>query len=514
MLGPAFIVAAALLAAGLIWLARPPRRRGSGDLRLHRLADGIYLYRGFFSNSAVFVLERGVVIVDTQVSPLAARRLREAIERVTDRPIRYVVNTHYHGDHTGGNSVFSEAETIGTEDCLRYVHERDPERREYAETFGLLFGEYHPTQPPSRTFRERLVLDDLGEPVEILQLGRAETPDACVVWLPRRRAIATGDGVATIHYPYLGVPLLDEGLRGDGEWIAYLERIRDLAPRLLLPGHGTPLVGARQVRARLDLLRRLFGDLVSAVRRELSRGTELPALVERVDRELAHYRRMPELEEHTVSQRFAIYRCVNNLLPERAGKGWWHDLRPSVVKRASAAESERELAAGGDVVARAAELAERGRRPLAIGVLEAWLARVPDDALAWATLADVLFDGSRGLRPAVDATEYVKASTEAARQALVLDPGSPLGLLVYGIAEVFGAMVLAQPMGAGIARIERALASGRLTRAQQVKARFFLGKAHQLELRPERADHHYRLALPMPLRPLYRLVRERLYAYP
>jgi cyclase len=504
----------ALLAAGAAWLSRPPLRRGSGDLRLHRLGDGTWLYRGYFSNSVVFVLPRGVVVVDTQVSPLAAARLRAEIERVTDLPIRYVVNTHYHGDHTGGNAVFPEAETIGTEGCLRFVHERDDERREYAETFGLVFEDYHPTAPPTRTFSGRLVLDDLGEPVEILQLGRAETPDACVVHLPARRAIATGDGVATIHYPYLGVPLLDEGLRPDGEWVGYLQAIRDLRPTLLLPGHGIALAGERRIAARLDLLVRLYRDLLGAVERELAAGTPIPALVERVDRELAHYKKMPELEEYTVSQRFAIYRCVNNLSPDRRGKGWWHDLRPSILRRASVEEGERELAGGGDVLARAAALAGGGRRPLAIALLEAMVRREPERADAWALLSDVLFDGSRGIRPTVDATEYISAATRAAREALARDPDSPLGLLTLGIAEVFGAMVLAQPMARGIARIERSLASGRLDRVQRQKARFFLGKAHQLELRPAQADGHYRQALPGPLRPLFPLLRQRIYAYP
>ena len=107
-----------------------PTGRQSGDLRLlHPIAPGVSLYRGFFSNSAVLVLPEGVVVVDTQVSPVAARRLRQAIERAYARPFAFVLNTHYHGDHSGGNAAFTEAPVIATDETARFVRERDGERR-------------------------------------------------------------------------------------------------------------------------------------------------------------------------------------------------------------------------------------------------------------------------------------------------------------------------------------------------------------------------------------------------
>jgi glyoxylase-like metal-dependent hydrolase (beta-lactamase superfamily II) len=486
----------------------PPRRRPAGDLRLHRLADGVFLYRGYFSNSAVLVGDGGVVVVDTQVSPLAAQRLRDAIARVTALPVRYVVNTHYHGDHSGGNALFPEAQVVATDETARFVVERDGERLEYARTFGLEFETLHPTAPPTRTFSGRLDLDLGRDRFELLQLGRVETPDACIVHWPARRVVACGDGVATIDYPFLGVPFLDEGLRDDGSWIGFLDAIAALRPSLLLPGHGPPLVGERAIAARLQLLRALFTDLLGAVKEELARGTPLEPLVERVQARLSRYPSLPSLREYTVSQRFAIYRCVNNLLPERRGRGWWGDLRPSVIRRAPPppVDDARALVA-------AAGLARAGRRPEAIALLEAHLARDPA-AAAWGLLADVLFDGARAVRPTVDATEYLAAAGEAARRALALDPGEPLALLNLGALDVFGAMVLAQPMARGLARLERALAAPALTREQRSKAAFFVGKAHQMELRDGEADRWYRLALPRWARPFYPLLRQKMRAYP
>ena len=496
-------ITAAVGALGLWRLSRGPTFRAAGDLKLHRVADKVYMYRGFFSNSAVLEMPGGVVVVDTQVSPRAARRLKACIQEVTDQPITHVFNTHYHGDHTGGNAEFTDVEVIASADTLRFVHERDDERFEYTDTFGLVFQELHPTIPPNRTFEGSLALD-VGEPLEVHQIGRVETPDASVVWWPRRRVIACGDGVATYHYPYLGVPFLDEGLRDDGEWTGYLRAIRSWNPEVLIPGHGPALVGRRRIHQRLDLLVALFEALLSEVKSELGKGTPIPDLIEVVDRRLARFRRRRDLGEHTVGQRFAIYRAINNLLPERAGKGWWDDLRPSVIRRVLPGPLPNEVAP------RIRRLLPR-RRPEAIGLLEAWLAVRAEDAEAWGLYADTLFDGARGVSPKVDATEFVRAAVRASRRGLDLDPEEPRCLLNLGCAEVFGGMILGQTMDPAIDKIERALTAS-LWPAQRRKALFFLGKAHDVEGHPKERDAAWRRLLPGRLG--LPLVREWLRAYP
>ena len=513
------LLAMVALVGGALLLSRPPKNRSSGDLALHALGDGVYMYRGFFSNSAVLVLDDGVVVVDTQVAPIGAKRLRAEIAKITEKPVRFVVNTHYHGDHTGGNGLFPEAEIVATEETARYVVERDEERVEYAHTFGLEFQEVHATGKPTRTFEGETTLTIGDDEVHVLQLGRVETPDACVVHWPKRRVVACGDGVATHDYPYLGVPFMDEGLRDDGSWIGYLRAIRDLKPRVLIPGHGPPLVGESVIAARLDLLIALFTDLMASVKDELAKKTPLPELVERVDAKLAHYRARSDLAEHTVSQRFAIYRCINNLLPERKGHGWWRDLRPSVIARADAADTERALAelSGPGISERALAIAARNR-PLAISVLETHLLADPNDAAAHGVLSDVLFDGMPSARksgkPFVDCMEYVAASSKAAKAALAIDDGEPRALLNLGAAEVFGAMVLSQCMSSGIDKLERAMRSPILSASQKRKGAFFLGKAHHLEQRDEQSDRWFRALLPAPTRALFPLIRARLRAYP
>lgn len=460
---------AAALGLGLVWW----RLGGfTPDMRLHRLAPDVYVYRGFFSNSAVFVMPSSVVVIDTQTTPEAGARLRRLIAEVTPKPVRTVINTHYHGDHVGGNAAFPEAEVIAPKLTARFVAERDGERLEYCETFGLSVQEVPPVRPPDRGFEGRLELDVDGETLVLAQLGRVETPDAAVVWWPSRRALAAGDGVATDQYPWLGVPFLDEGLQDDGEWLAYLDAIDALGPRVLIPGHGAPLVGAARIRRRLRLLRRLLTDLLESVRAEIERATPFPELVERVDAALAHYRRRSDLRERVVSQRFAIYRAYNSVHPDRRGQGWWRDLRPSVLDRPDPGWQEHKARA----------------------------ASSPEQAARWAELAWYELERAFATRPIVDGTEWMRVAAISTGQALGLDPADPTALLCRGVIDVWGALVTSQPMDGPLNTLEAALRSDALTGRQRRVALFFLAKAHQAAGRDAECARHFRSLLPWPLR--------------
>lgn len=506
-------LAAAGLGFGALW-----RKVGgtTGDLRLHRLAPDVWVYRGFFSNSAALVLPEGVAVVDTQTTPAVGARLRGQIARVTPRPVRWVINTHYHGDHVGGNNAFADAEIVAPEETARLVVERDQERVEYCHTFGLLLQDVPAVRRPDRTFRGRTTLESGGETLEIMQLGRCETPDAAVVWWPSRRALMAGDGVATDQYPWLGVPFLDEGLQADGEWLRYLDGIAALRPRVLIPGHGRPLVGERHIQARLELLRRLLGELLETVRGELAKGAELPAVVERVDQRLAPFRLRPDLVERVVSQRFAIYRAINSLSPERRGRGWWQDLRPSAIRRAPPAELEAALAGLPEeaVPGRAAEALAAGERPLALALLERHLARHPEDGPAWALLSEVQVASAFSTKPIVDGMEYARHAAQSTTRALELVPDHPLARLNRGVLEAWSALVTGQDVDGPVAHLQAAVASGALTRAQEQRACFFVARALDAAGREAEAAPWFARLLPWPLRWLGPLLLPRLRTLP
>lgn len=509
------LLGAGLAAAGLGW-AYQKTGGTTGDLRLHRLGPDVYIYRGFFSNSGALVLKDRVVVVDTQTTPQVGARLAAEIARVTPHPVRVVINTHYHGDHVGGNAAFPDAEIIAPADTARYVHERDQERVDYCHTFGLLLQDVPPVRPPDRTFDGSLDLDLDGERLELRQLGRVETPDAAVVWWPRRRAVLVGDGVATDQYPWLGVPFLDEGLQDDGQWVGYLQKIKALRPEILIPGHGQPLVGEARIARRLDLLSALLTDLMETTRAEIAAGTELPELVHRVDTRLARYRTRKDLVERVVSQRFAIWRAYNSLHPSRRGKGWWHDLRPSAIRRAPDAEvaAATQGKAGEALHALINTWIAQNRLPLALSAAEQAVAQDPNDGEGWALLAEAAVRGALSTRPIVDGMEYVRLAARAARRALDLEPHNPVALLNLGAMEGWSALVTGQDQGPALDRLRAALASDDLDRSQRQRAWFFLARAHQAEGRDADANAAYAQLLPGPLRLLAPILVPRMWTLP
>lgn len=478
-----FAVLATLLMGGfllLVWLGRPRGSGQSGDLRLHAVARDVYLFRGYFSNAVVWVLPERVVLIDTLISPETARMMRAAIQAVTPKPITHVILTHYNGDHVGGTTEFPEAELICTEETARLMVERDDERRTYVEAFGLIAHAYPPVAKPTRTFSGSLTLELDGETLELRQLGAVETADACVVWWPARRALAVGDGVATAGFPFTGAPVVDEGLRDDGQWIGFLERVEALGADVLLPGHGPALVGRGRIAARLALLRQVFGDVVRVTCEERARGGAVPDMVARAEARLQKWANHPDLKQNVATLRFAIFRVLNGLDASRRGRGWWWDFRPSPLSDAERAWTSADPAAWGERA-----LAMVGR-----------VAKAPS---------------------VVEGTDFFKEAVRCARAGLALGASGgaqePRCLLVLGMLEVWSAVLLGQPMAPGQQALQAALAQG-LGGSDQRKAMFFLGKSHQYTQNDAEADRCLRLALPRWLRWAWPLLRPRLRSVP
>jgi cyclase len=222
---------------------------------LEPLADDVYAYvqpgGGWCVNNAGLVVgaER-VVLVDTAATESRARRLRAAVEDVSPGGVDFVVNTHFHGDHTFGNGQFTPRAVV-------VAHEQT--RADSAES-GLHLRQLWPQVAwgdtpltlPSLTFRDGLTLHTGGPRVELIQVGPAHTETDVVAWVPDRSVLFAGDVVWSGVTPYILMGSVTGSLRA-------LERLRALEPRTVVPGHG-PVGGPELLdftEAYLRLLQRL-----------------------------------------------------------------------------------------------------------------------------------------------------------------------------------------------------------------------------------------------------------------
>lgn len=209
----------------------------SGSARAPELSEvspGIWAYvqpdgSWYLNNSAFLVGESGVVLVDTTSTERRACALLDAVASVTAAPVRTLVNTHHHGDHSHGNWLLPAATIVGHDRC-----------RDEMVTAGLLGTALFPDvewghieiAPPFVTFADRLTVwvDDLE--VQLLHFGvPAHTTNDVVAWVPSRRVLLAGDLVFNG-----GCPLVMQG--SVAGWLSVLPSLRALDAERVVPGHG------------------------------------------------------------------------------------------------------------------------------------------------------------------------------------------------------------------------------------------------------------------------------------
>lgn len=496
-------------------------RAATGDFRLHRVVDGVWIFRGYFSNSAIVACGDRVVVVDTQVSSRAAQKLRRAIRNQIGLSVECVINTHHHGDHMGGNQEFADVPIHASELTNRWAVERDDHRLQYSQAFGLIYQEEETIRLANETFAQSRTLSINQAKVEIMHLGKAETEDAVVAWFPAQRVVACGDSVATVDFPFMGTPFLDEGLHADGEWVKVLKKILELKPQILIPGHGPAIVGEAKIRERILLIVELFAALISETEsaiklvgaNEHSAKAATEEIVALAESRLQRFAKMPALRQKTLSLRFGIYRSLNSLLPSQKGRGWWYDLRRPLLKPVS---SQDEVALLQSHSAKFLELALTGHNDLEkIARLKLYCDRHADDIGAQEKLIELAFLAAGKIRPTVDASELMVCSSQAARALLQRDSHNLTANLYLACAEVIGAMVLAHDMSGPLARMTDVVNRSReLNFTQKTLARFFYAKAYQMVDDYTLADQWYRMCLPFGLRWLFVFLKNKMYRFP
>jgi cyclase len=280
------------------------------SVRFEKIADGVYYATGGTgSNDTVIVNDNDVVLVDDGTTPGSARALVEDIRLLTPKPIKFVVNTHFHYDHTDGNQIFGPDVLIIGHDYIRHaISTLDILHREPFNTSQLInvpariktlntqigaetdatkkaalqkqlastektwdeLKEIKPT-PPNLTFDSKMTLVRGSREIQILFLGRGHTDGDTLVYLPRERILCTGD-------------LMESGpaYMGDGEfdeWIATLDRVKQIDFAWDLPGHGFPFAEKTRITAWQSYL----GDLITQATALRKQGVPVEEAAKRMD---------------------------------------------------------------------------------------------------------------------------------------------------------------------------------------------------------------------------------------
>lgn len=242
-----------------------------------KLSDNAYAYTAEGDpNTGVIVGDDAVLVLDTQATPVMAQDVIRRIREVTDKPIKYVLLTHYHAVRVLGASAYQPQQIIASQDTYDLIVERgEQDKASEIGRFPRLFRNVESVPPgltwPTITFTGKMTLW-LGQlEVQLLQLGRGHTKGDTVAWLPQQKILFSGDLVEFDATPYAG----DAYFR---DWPQTLDNIAALKPQKLVPGRGAALTTPEQVQAGLAGTRAFIADVYESVKAGAAAGQDLNAV--------------------------------------------------------------------------------------------------------------------------------------------------------------------------------------------------------------------------------------------
>ncbi|HEX2568598.1 MAG TPA: MBL fold metallo-hydrolase [Polyangia bacterium] len=257
----------ALLLVGRSWPAQAADDEfDKVEIKVHKVAGNIYMLEGEGGNIGVSVGPDGIVIVDDEFAPLAPK-IKAALRSVgQDKPLKFVLNTHYHGDHTGGNVVFGESAPI-------IAHENV--RNRLASASKARNGRERPPAPktalPVITFHDTVSVHINGEEIRAIHFPAGHTDGDSMIYFVGSNVVHTGDDFVTYGYPFIDLAA-GGSVKG---LVANWDKAFALLPAdvKVIPGHG-PISTLADVRRFIGMLK----DAIAAVSSGMKQGKNLEQL--------------------------------------------------------------------------------------------------------------------------------------------------------------------------------------------------------------------------------------------
>ncbi|MBX9833740.1 MAG: MBL fold metallo-hydrolase [Burkholderiaceae bacterium] len=244
-----------------------------------KLSDHAYAYTAEGDpNTGIIIGDDAVMVIDTQATPVMAQDVIRRIREVTDKPIKYVLLSHYHAVRVLGASAYGAEHIIASEDTRDLIVERgqfdkDSEIGRFPRLFQNVESVPDGLTWPTMTFNKKMTLWLGSVEVQLLQLGRGHTKGDTVAWLPQEKILFSGDLVEFDATPYAGDAYFKD-------WPQTLDNLAALKPEKLVPGRGAALQTPEQVQAGLAGTRAFISDLYESVKASAAQGEDLRKVYE------------------------------------------------------------------------------------------------------------------------------------------------------------------------------------------------------------------------------------------
>ncbi|HXS92796.1 MAG TPA: MBL fold metallo-hydrolase [Steroidobacteraceae bacterium] len=231
------------------------------EIKVTKVAGNVYLLEGAGGNIAASVGDDGIVIVDDQFAPLADK-IRAALKGITTKPLRFIINTHYHFDHTGGNLPFHDATIIAHDNVRKRLAQAN-----VVGNGGSAMKMDQPANPPEAlpviTFAHDVTLHVNGEDIRALHAPSGHTDGDSIVFFPKSNVVHFGDDFVRYGFPFIDI----NGGGSSKGMIAALENAMTQLPKdvKVIPGHGA-LATLDDVRSFVTMLKETRGVVEKGVK--------------------------------------------------------------------------------------------------------------------------------------------------------------------------------------------------------------------------------------------------------
>jgi glyoxylase-like metal-dependent hydrolase (beta-lactamase superfamily II) len=275
---------------------------------VQKLAENVYVLQSSgvqagMGNIGVFAGDDGIVLVDSQLVELGPK-IDAALKTISDKPVKYVLNTHWHGDHTGGNAYWGKTAVLIAQDNVPKTMQKKPDRR----ITDL------PVSLPTVTFANQFALHINGGEVRAMYFGRAHTDGDVIVFFPGGSVVHMGDVFTNFDPPHF--PALDndnDGTGGPEGAIAGIEYVLAHAPddAKMIPGHGA-VASKVELRKYLDVVK----ATTAVVQAGINQGKSLDQLKQ--EKVLAQW---DYLDSPPIKTDVYLERLYKSLVQKKTGSG-------------------------------------------------------------------------------------------------------------------------------------------------------------------------------------------------
>ena len=271
------------------------------QVKVQKVSGNVYLLQGLGGNIGALVSDEGVALIDCEEVQLGPR-IEAALKTLSDKPVKYVLNTHWHGDHTGGNAYFGKTAIIIAHDNVRRKMAGSHDPRITDLTVSL----------PAITFFDQLTLHMLGGEIHAVHFEHGHTDGDAVIFFPQANVVMTGDNFTNFDPPHF--PPIDadnDGSGGPQGSIAVAEYILSHTPDdvKIIPGHGG-LAGKADLTKYLAALK----DTAAALQAGIAQGKTLDQL--KRENVLAKW---ASLDSNVIPTNLYVERLYHGLVPPNGG---------------------------------------------------------------------------------------------------------------------------------------------------------------------------------------------------